>query len=95
MRVTHPSASSRGASLPGFELVQRIACRSLHRLPRAPCPRGTGMRRQRVLKTALEENRAPALAVVAPELELVLLTRHTSHGVADVAPVIEALVQKP
>jgi hypothetical protein len=48
-----------------------------------------------VLKTALEEDRAPTLAVVAAQFKVVLLTRHTGHDVADAAPVIEALVQKP
>jgi hypothetical protein len=62
--------------LAGLELVQSIACRPLYGLPRAPRPRGTGMRGQRVLETTREEDRAPAPPVVASELEVVLLAGH-------------------
>ena len=52
------------------------------------------MRRERVLKTALKEDCAPSLAVLAAQLEVVLLARHVGHDVADPAPVVEALMQK-
>jgi len=78
-----------------LKFSQRILGRALHRFPRAPRPRRAGMRRERMLEAALEEDRAPAPAVVAAQFEVVLLTRHTSHDVADSALVIEALVQKP
>jgi len=48
------------------------------------------MRRQRVLKTALEEDRAPALAVITPQLEVVVLARHAGDDVADPPPRIVA-----
>jgi hypothetical protein len=37
------------------QLVERITSRTLHHLPRAPRPRGAGMRRQGMLETALEK----------------------------------------
>jgi hypothetical protein len=53
------------------------------------------MRRERMLEAALEEDRAPASPVVAPQLKAVFLARHPRDDLADAAPVIEALVQKP
>jgi len=46
-----------------------------------------------MLESALEEDRAPAPAVVAPELEVVLLARHASDDVTDAAPRVEAVVK--
>jgi hypothetical protein len=45
-----------------------------------------------VPKPAFEEDRAPALAVIAAELEIVFLTRHAGHDVTDAAPGVEAAV---
>ena len=47
-----------------------------------------------MLTTRQEEHRAPAAAVVAAPLEVVLLARHPRHDVADPAPGIEAVVQE-
>ena len=73
---------------------ERIVRRKLHCLPRAARPRAAGMRGQRVLEPAREEHRAPALTIVAPQLEVILLARHASHDIADASPVIEAAVEK-
>jgi hypothetical protein len=48
-----------------------------------------------VLETALEEDRAPTLAVVAPKLKVVALPSHAGHDVADPPPVVKAAVQEP
>jgi hypothetical protein len=48
-----------------------------------------------MLEAAFEENRAPTLAVITPEFKVVFLACHPRDHVADAAPVIEALVQKP
>jgi hypothetical protein len=53
------------------------------------------MRREAVLEALGEEHRAPALAVVAPELEVVFLAGHTGHDVANAAPRIETVVESP
>jgi hypothetical protein len=71
---------------------RRTACRA-HRW-RARCTASHGLRGhaapacdgERVLETALEEDRAPAPTVIAPELEVVLLAGHPRHDVADNAP---------
>jgi hypothetical protein len=47
-----------------------------------------------VLKSAREEHRPPALAVVAAELEVVLLPRHARDDVADPTPGVEASVEE-
>jgi len=52
------------------------------------------VRGQRVLESAREEHRPPTPAVVAPELEVVLLARHARHDVGDPAPGVEADVQE-
>jgi hypothetical protein len=65
-----------------------------HRLPRTRCPRAAGIRSERMLKATEEEHRAPAAAVVAPQLEVVLLTRHARHDIADSAPGVEAAVEE-
>ena len=49
----------------------------------------------RVLKPTEEERRAPASAVVSPELEVGSLASYPRHDVADAAPSVEALVQQP
>jgi|SoiMetStandDraft_2_1073263.scaffolds.fasta_scaffold12131_3 hypothetical protein len=44
-------------------------------------------------KTALEEDRAPAPAVVAPQFKVVVRARHAGDHIADAAPGIEAVVE--
>src|SRR5215467_4941474 len=73
---------------------ERVAGSPLHRLPRTRRPRAAGIRSERVLKTAQKQGRALAAAVVAPELEVVLLACHAGHDVADPAPRVEAAVQE-
>jgi len=88
--VTRQPQSNRAAQRP----VSRACVK--HHPPRAALPptdlvpRAAGIRRERVLKTTHEEHRAPAAAVVAPQLEVVLLARHAGHDVAYSAPGVEA-----
>ena len=46
-----------------------------------------------MLKAALEEDRAPALTVVAAELEVILLACHAGDDITDPAPRVEATVE--
>src|SRR5215467_9445904 len=71
------------------------ANRAMICLPRAPRPRGTGVRGQRMLEPAREEHRAPAPPVVAPELEVILLAGHPCHDVPDPAPRVEPAMEQP
>ena len=48
-----------------------------------------------MLKAFREEHSASSLAVVAPKLEVVAPTSHTSDDVADSAPIIEAAMLEP
>src|SRR5215813_582105 len=49
---------------------------------------------QQVLEAAREEHRPPTAAVVAAELEVVLLTRHARHDVTDPAPGVGVPMQQ-
>src|SRR5262245_17849724 len=75
--------------------VERITSRQLRGFPWASCPSVAHVRRQRVLEADLEKYGAPAPAVVAPQLEVVLLARHPGHDVANPAPRLEVAVQQP
>jgi len=46
-----------------------------------------------MLEAALEEDRAPAPAVVAPQLKVVVRARHAGDHIADAAPGIEAVAE--
>jgi YVTN family beta-propeller protein len=86
VRAPIVAASSRVA------VLHRLRACATHRQPLAAppatagCPRAASMRREAVLEALGEEHRAPALAVVAPELEVVFLAGHTGHDVANAAP---------
>src|SRR5262249_3157609 len=73
---------------------ERVAGGPLHRLPRTRSERAACVRGQRVLEAARKEHRAPAPAIVAPELEVIALPRHPAHNVADAAPRIHPAVQQ-
>jgi hypothetical protein len=47
-----------------------------------------------VLETAVEEDRTPPPAIVAPELEIVLVASHPGGDATDPAPGVETVVQK-
>jgi hypothetical protein len=76
-----------------MQLVERIPSGLLDGLPWTRRPRASCVRRQRVLKPALGEHRAPAPPVVAPELEVVLLPRHPGDDIPDPGPRVEPAVE--
>jgi hypothetical protein len=73
---------------------ERVTGRALHGPSRARCPCAAGIRSERVLKNTEKEHRAPAAAVIAAQLKVILLACHPRHDVTDSAPRVEAVVQE-
>src|SRR5262249_55432368 len=79
--ANRPSASSPAAAPRQRVAFKRITRRAPYRFPRPPSHRARALRSERVPKPT--KKKPPPPAVVAPQLEVVLLEGHSSHNVAD------------
>jgi hypothetical protein len=70
---------------------RQVRCTASHGLWR---PGAASIRSERVLKPTKEKRRAPAPAVVTPQLEVVLRAPHAGHAVAYSAPGVEAAMSQ-